>query len=48
MSQFLGHSFEWWAKVLNVMQIYGVKDADDLAFKLRSRGNKPVEPEAPT
>jgi len=42
---FLGKPFSWWARVKYVMDTFDIKDADELAYKLRSRGHKWKEEE---
>ena len=38
----LGHPIAFWIKIRYVLDLFDIKDADQLAFKLRSRGNKPA------
>jgi hypothetical protein len=40
---FLGKPMSWWVKISYVLRMFEIKDADDLAYKLRQRGNKANE-----
>ena len=39
-STFLGKPFEWWVNIAQVLERHGIKDADQLAFKLMARSTR--------